>query len=123
MDQGYTVFVHLVGQNDIRAGERCTYPGLGRFPTSLWPEGATHFPVDRYHTYKIILQSKLAVARAALAVLERVAPNDALRIRRQCLDGLLIDNSSDLEYIISDDSQLPHVMTPRAEEKMSHEGG
>ncbi|MCX7681806.1 MAG: DUF2142 domain-containing protein [Anaerolineae bacterium] len=39
MKRDYTVFVHLVGRDNMRVGERHTYPGLGRFPTSLWPPG------------------------------------------------------------------------------------
>jgi len=39
MDQDYTLFLHLVGREDARVAERYTYPGLGRFPTSLWPVG------------------------------------------------------------------------------------
>jgi len=37
--EDYTVFVHLIGAENSRPGERYTYPGLGRFPTSLWPVG------------------------------------------------------------------------------------
>ena len=39
-DEDYTVFVHLIGRGNARVAERYTYPGLGRFPTSLWPVGA-----------------------------------------------------------------------------------
>lgn len=39
MERDYTVFVQLVGREESRIGERHTYPGLGRFPTSLWPLG------------------------------------------------------------------------------------
>jgi len=39
MSADYTVLVHLVGRDNVRVGERHTYPGLGRFPTSLWPVG------------------------------------------------------------------------------------
>ncbi len=39
MEEDYTVFVQLVGRGGTRIGERHTYPGLGRFPTSLWPVG------------------------------------------------------------------------------------
>jgi 4-amino-4-deoxy-L-arabinose transferase-like glycosyltransferase len=39
MEKDYTVVVQLVGRENIRIGERHTYPGLGRFPTSLWPVG------------------------------------------------------------------------------------
>ena len=40
MDQDYTLFLHLVGREDARVAERYTYPGLGRFPTSLWSVGS-----------------------------------------------------------------------------------
>lgn len=39
MEKDYTLFVQLVGREETRIGERHTYPGLGRFPTSLWPVG------------------------------------------------------------------------------------
>jgi hypothetical protein len=39
MEKDYTVFIQLVGRGEARVGERHTYPGLGRFPTSLWPVG------------------------------------------------------------------------------------
>jgi hypothetical protein len=39
MAEDYTVFVHLIGPENSRVAERHTYPGLGRFPTSLWPVG------------------------------------------------------------------------------------
>ncbi len=39
VEKDYTVVVQLVGRAETRIGERHTYPGLGRFPTSLWPVG------------------------------------------------------------------------------------
>jgi hypothetical protein len=39
MREDYTVYVHLLGPDQSRVAERYTYPGLGRFPTSLWPVG------------------------------------------------------------------------------------
>jgi hypothetical protein len=39
MERDYTVFIQLLGQENERVAERYTYPGLGRFPTSLWPTG------------------------------------------------------------------------------------
>jgi len=45
--QDYTVFVHLVGGNNERVAERHTYPGLGRFPTSLWQVGQAFCDVYR----------------------------------------------------------------------------
>lgn len=39
MDTDYTVFVHLIGPAATRPGERHTYPGLGKYPTSAWVPG------------------------------------------------------------------------------------
>lgn len=35
----YTVFIHLIGPDAARPGERHTYPGLGKLPTSAWVPG------------------------------------------------------------------------------------
>ena len=35
----YIIYVHLFGQKGEKIGQRDTYPGLGRFPTSLWRPG------------------------------------------------------------------------------------
>lgn len=39
MTRNYSVFIHLLGRENLVVGARTTYPGLGRFPTSLWPVG------------------------------------------------------------------------------------
>jgi hypothetical protein len=39
--------MHLVGRDNARVAERHTYPGLGRFPTSLWPVGRAFCDVYR----------------------------------------------------------------------------
>jgi hypothetical protein len=49
MGEDYTVFVQLVGGENSRVAERHTYPGLGRFPTSLWPVGQAFCDVYRLH--------------------------------------------------------------------------
>jgi hypothetical protein len=43
----YSVFIHLLGPGNARAAERHTYPGLGRYPTSLWESG--QFFCDTYN--------------------------------------------------------------------------
>jgi 4-amino-4-deoxy-L-arabinose transferase-like glycosyltransferase len=47
MSHDYTIFVQLVGGNNERVAERHTYPGLGRFPTSLWSVGQAFCDVYR----------------------------------------------------------------------------
>jgi 4-amino-4-deoxy-L-arabinose transferase-like glycosyltransferase len=49
MSSDYTVFVHLVGGKNERVAERHTYPGLGRFPTSLWKVGHAFCDVYQVH--------------------------------------------------------------------------
>jgi hypothetical protein len=46
ISRDYTVFVQLLGPENSIISSRRTYPGLGRFPTSLWP--ATHAFCDAY---------------------------------------------------------------------------
>jgi len=46
MDRDYTVFVHLLDENDLVIAQRDTYPGLGTYPTRLWRVGDAF--ADRY---------------------------------------------------------------------------
>lgn len=51
--ENYTVYVQLLGQNQTRIGGYHTYPGLGRYPTSLWEPGRAfcdtyRLPVERW---------------------------------------------------------------------------
>ncbi|MFC2030212.1 ArnT family glycosyltransferase [Chloroflexota bacterium] len=39
IEKNYTVFVHLLGEEDRTVGSRDTYPGLGRDPTIHWTPG------------------------------------------------------------------------------------
>jgi hypothetical protein len=39
VEQNYSVFVHLLGANDLIIGQRDMYPGEGTYPTSLWSPG------------------------------------------------------------------------------------
>jgi len=39
MEEDYAVFVQVLGPEEVQIAARRTYPGLGRFPTSLWPVG------------------------------------------------------------------------------------
>ena len=36
MSQDYSVFVHLLDENELIVAQRDMYPGLGLYPTSLW---------------------------------------------------------------------------------------
>jgi hypothetical protein len=46
MGKDYTVFVHLLDENDLVIAQRDTYPGLGTYPTRLWRVGDAF--ADRY---------------------------------------------------------------------------
>jgi hypothetical protein len=45
-DQNYAVFVHLLSDVGTMVAQRDTYPGLGRYPTTVWRPGVTF--VDTY---------------------------------------------------------------------------
>ena len=38
-DQDYAFFVQILGEDDRKIGERTSWPGLGRYPTSQWQPG------------------------------------------------------------------------------------
>ncbi|HXK41812.1 MAG TPA: glycosyltransferase family 39 protein [Anaerolineae bacterium] len=61
MTRDYTVFVQLLGPENGIITSRRTYPGLGRFPTSLWP-------VDRAFcdVYELTLPSQVDTPLRAL---------------------------------------------------------
>lgn len=48
-DQQYTVFVHLLSDVGVMVAQRDTYPGLGRYPTTVWKPGAVF--VDTYQLH------------------------------------------------------------------------
>ena len=39
LERDYSVFIHLLGEHDLVAAQRDTYPGQGMWPTSLWKPG------------------------------------------------------------------------------------
>ena len=39
LEKDYSVFVHLLDENDLIVGQVDTYPGLGNFPFTQWPLG------------------------------------------------------------------------------------
>src|SRR5205085_4658775 len=42
----YSVYIHLIDQEQTLAAQRDTYPGLGRYPTTAWRPG--HLFADTY---------------------------------------------------------------------------
>jgi hypothetical protein len=47
MTDDYSVFIHLLDENDVIIAQRDTYPGRGNFPTSRWRAGEAI--ADTYH--------------------------------------------------------------------------
>jgi hypothetical protein len=41
MNEDYSVFIHLLGENELIVAQRDMYPGQGLYPTSLWSVGDT----------------------------------------------------------------------------------
>ncbi len=77
--EDYTVYVQLLGQNYTRVGERNTYPGLGRYPTSLWTPGAVFCDTYRFavepwapapERYQVLIGLYLDDSRAQLTAFD-----------------------------------------------------
>jgi len=48
-DQNYAVFVHLLSEVGTMIAQRDTYPGLGRYPTTIWEPGTAFADTYRVH--------------------------------------------------------------------------
>lgn len=66
VDENYTVFVHLFGEDGTLVGERNTYPGLGNDPTIYWIPGEVivdriPVPVDAAASGPILLDIEVGL--------------------------------------------------------------
>lgn len=83
MTRDYTVFVQLLGPGNGIIASRRTYPGLGRFPTSLWPVGRAFCDVVRLTLPPDVatpLRALLEVGLFEAATGERLVARDAAGI-------------------------------------------
>jgi len=64
MNQDYSIFVHLLDENELIVAQRDTYPGQGLYPTSLWAVGEAI--ANRY--VLILPETAFAPTRAQLEV-------------------------------------------------------
>ncbi len=48
-DRDYAVFVHLLSEAGTMVAQRDTYPGLGRYPTTVWEPGVAFADTYRVH--------------------------------------------------------------------------
>ena len=48
-DRNYAVFVHLLSEIGTMVAQRDTYPGLGRYPTTIWEPGVAFADTYRVH--------------------------------------------------------------------------
>lgn len=71
MEHNYSVFVHLVGENDLIVGQRDMYPGQGTLPTSLMRPGDTIADTYIPRIDTTLMTPNLLEIRAGLYRLER----------------------------------------------------
>jgi hypothetical protein len=102
MDHDWSVFVHLVGTNDIIIGQRDMYPGQGNYPTSMWAPGdaiADTYVVPVSPTALTPTEAEVVVGlyrldtgeRLFLADAEGSPPGDSLRLGRVSLPARVVD--------------------------------
>jgi hypothetical protein len=70
MDEDYSVFVHLVAENDLIVGQRDMYPGQGTFPTSLMQPGDTFSDTYVPHVARTLMTPNALEVRVGLYELE-----------------------------------------------------
>lgn len=80
MSENYSIFIHLLNQDDLIVGQRDLYPGQGTFPTSLWQPGDTFadayiIPVDSTILTPNLLRVEVGLYRLADGT--RLAISDA----------------------------------------------
>lgn len=89
----YTVLVHVLGPDDALVASRRTYPGLGRYPTSIWRPGDAFCDVVRVAVRDDL--AKTLVYRVEVALLDEEAER---RLQIFDADGnewpiLIVDNA------------------------------
>jgi len=100
MSEDYSVFVHLLGVDDLIIAQRDTYPGLGSYPTSLWKRGDTI--ADRY---------VLGVPDAVLTPGEATIEVGLYRLA----DGLRLGVLDESGSVVSDNVRFARLSIWRAE--------
>ncbi|UCC62356.1 MAG: glycosyltransferase family 39 protein [Anaerolineae bacterium] len=72
MDRNWSVFVHLLDENDAIVAQRDMYPGQGLYPTSLWPVGETI--ANRYVLHLAETAYAPSAARLEVGLYDYLAP-------------------------------------------------
>ena len=65
-DQNYAVFVHLLSEVGTMVAQRDTYPGLGRYPTTVWEPGVAFADTYRVHIPETAYAPDRAVVQIGL---------------------------------------------------------
>ncbi|MCB8944603.1 MAG: hypothetical protein H6658_12705 [Ardenticatenaceae bacterium] len=65
-DTEYTILVHIIGPNNALITNRRTYPGLGRYPSTLWQPGDVFCDPIRMPTWDSFTETRLFKVEVAL---------------------------------------------------------
>jgi 4-amino-4-deoxy-L-arabinose transferase-like glycosyltransferase len=69
-EQPFSVLVHLIGPDNMLAANRRTYPGLGKFPTTIWEPGHVFCDLVQVRIMKDLERTLLYKVEIALLDLE-----------------------------------------------------
>jgi hypothetical protein len=105
MAEDYTVYVQLVGQNYTRAGERHTYPGLGRYPTSLWIPGTAFCDV-----YRIAVEPWVPTPERYQVLIGLYL--DSSRVQLTAFDNAGLPAIPPVVGVVTLAPKTPHTVTP-----------
>lgn len=104
-DRDYTVFVHLLSDVGTMVAQRDTYPGLGRYPTTVWEPGAIFVDTYRIHVPETAYAPDQGYVQAGLYLADGprlTTPDggDALRLASVAIeeDARQFPNPQDVDF-------------------------
>ncbi len=106
----YQLFIQLLDENRVEAGNLTSHPGWGRNPTTLWQPGAIY--ADRYPVLieRAITGSSPLLAQVYIGFVDpKTEKGDRLPIPAQTTDGVKIEEGPFLGQVAISPSEPPAV--------------
>jgi 4-amino-4-deoxy-L-arabinose transferase-like glycosyltransferase len=91
-DQPYSVLIHLIGPEDTLVANRRTYPGLGRYPTTIWQPGYVFCDMVQISVEEDLAKTLLYKVEIALLDLENDERLPAFDANGNPIPVLFVDN-------------------------------
>lgn len=90
-DQPYSILVHIIGPGNSLIANRRTYPGLGKYPTTLWQPGNVFCDVVQVAVPKAILQTLVYKVEVGMLDIEHEERLNIFDDNGNVVPGLFLD--------------------------------